>query len=196
METAAGSSSKPAPVFAPEPERSGPLLLEDETWGWDARTYSLRLTRLDDTGRQEFIRRETGINTDPFAARPDRPATFVTFLLELKNSGGGSLSLNPQNCWLFVGAIPEYPLDIPTLESYYRLMEQELPPAYRNAGRALLDRELVLAPGEAASGLLVYRAEIQRAKRFRVEVQLTLASGDVERYTASYRRVKKKNTRK
>ena len=57
-------------------------------------------------------------------------------------------------------------------------------------GRVLLAHTLSVAPGDSRHGLLVYRAIDPNTKRFKVDVQLVLPSGDVVRFSAPYRRIK------
>jgi hypothetical protein len=186
----AAPNTSPAATFVPESPPAGGPILDGERWTFGATGYTLRLERLDDATRQAFIRRTTGSATDPFATRPDRPGGYVSFLVELENHGEGSVSLNPQNCWLVDGRIPQYPLDLPTLQSSYEVLEQELPAAYRTAARALLDGEVVVEPGQRAAGLLVYRPLRERTKRFRVELQVTSPTGGVDHFAAAYRRTR------
>ena len=48
-----------------------------------------------------------------------------------------------------------------------------------------------MAPGERVSGLLVYHEVGPKTKRYRIDVQLNLPSGDVDKFFAPYRRLKK-----
>ena len=41
-------------------------------------------------------------------------------------------------------------------------------------------------------GLLIYREVEPKAKRFRLDVQLSLPDGEIARFSAPYRRLKKK----
>ncbi len=188
----AGRADKPAPVFVPDPPAEQPGVVEGETWTFDGGDYTVRVQRLDDAARLDYITDRTGIRLDPFAPRPDRPRSYPTFLVQLRNLGSGTLSLHPQNCWLVAGVVPDYPLDVPTIESSYAMLEQPMPPAFRNLDKVLLDGEKVVGTGQQVSGLLVYRPLKPRVKRFRVEVQVTTPSGGVNRFAASYRREKKK----
>jgi hypothetical protein len=57
---------------------------------------------------------------------------------------------------------------------------------------ALIEGARHLAPGERITALAVFRARDARAKRFHLEPQIVLPSGDVARLIAPYRRAKVK----
>ena len=98
-----------------------------------------------------------------------------------------------QNCWLMTDRREVlYPLGVDGLSRHYREVFRELPPAYERARDAVFEHSTTLGAGQRRRGLLVYRRFKPKTKRFRVELQLALGSGDIVRLAAPYRRAKKK----
>jgi hypothetical protein len=177
--------------FEPDTDEQASLLLEGNTWRARSDLYRVELQMLDNAGRMAFMKHQTGTEIDPFAARPDQPPSFYTFLLVVENRGEQTLMLHPQNCWLVAGkGRSEYPLDVDTIRSAYHTLQAELPASYEVVGQVLFQRERIIKPGETHMGLLVYRSPSPRLRRFVVEIPLTLPSGDVTTLKAPYRRLK------
>jgi hypothetical protein len=146
------------------------------------------LQLLDDAERRAYLQRATGRETDPFAAPAGAAPRFLTFVLLLEHTGEGRLVLEAQNCWLRgEGGLVLYPVGAEAAQAAYGVEGLEPAPAYAPALRAVLERSVVLEPGETVAGLLVYPSPKPRTKRFHVEVQLTTSSGDVVRMHAPYR---------
>ena len=72
----------------------------------------------------------------------------------------------------------------------FRVAGQELPRSYEKAFDAVLQNSLLLAAGSSKSGLLVFRLPHPKTKWLRVELVLTLPSGDIVRFVAPYQRRK------
>ncbi len=195
----AASKSKPKevqpPVFVPDLDRQGlpeGATLDGPTWTWSRPTYRVRLRKLEVEERQAYIRNHTGSPSDPFARQHGQSKGFLTFLLLIENLDSDYLIFQPQNSWLRSKHNKiEYPLDEGTIRSIYDLLEQEFPPAYEKAVRALLDGEKMFYRGEQVHGLLVYRLPDERVRQFTVDVKVTLDDGQAEEFTASYRALKK-----
>jgi hypothetical protein len=189
----AGSKEPMAPAdrFQPEVSAAGAPPLEGATWSLETDFFAARLAKLDDAARRAFLAQRTGSPTDPFAGRGDDPGEFLTFLLEIENRTSGSVVLQSQRCRLITNLREfRHPLDAPELESSYALLDRELPAAYRAVLPALLDGEVVLQPGQAASGLLVCRGVKANTRKFVVEVLVSTPDGAVAEFAAPYRRVK------
>lgn len=187
-----------APVFVPtpaDPPSAGQLRLEGQTWISAADEYTLRVQMIDDDQRRRYIEHVTGLATDPFAAPPDEPPRFLTFVVEIENHGAASLSFNPTSCWLTGSRATDVfsPYDMDQLGFDYRSEGLELPPAYAKAAGALLEHPRLVEPGQSVAGLLVYRALPPRTRKMQLDLQLSLANGDVVRVSAPYRRLKEKD---
>jgi hypothetical protein len=64
-------------------------------------------------------------------------------------------------------------------------------PAYDRSVTAVVPTTRTLYAGDSLTGLLVYRAFKPKTKRYRLDIQITTASGDVSKVTIPYRRIKK-----
>jgi hypothetical protein len=84
----------------------------------------------------------------------------------------------------------EQPVGMEALHGKFRSAGRELPAAYERVGRAFLEVESHVEPGDTVSGLLVYRAVGASTRRFWLDVPLTLPSGDWVRVRLPYRREK------
>lgn len=178
--------------FVPDPEAAQSMTLEGRTWSSVTPGVAMRLQRLTDDERVAYIEHVTGRRIDPFRS-PGEEGSFETFLVEVENLGDGGLSFNPHDCWLSAGQREVlFPLGIEDLGTLYRQMDGDLPEAYNVARPALLDQRTMVPRNGSVAGLLVYRGLETRAKRFRVDVKLTLGNGDVLRANAAYRRGSKK----
>jgi hypothetical protein len=67
----------------------------------------------------------------------------------------------------------------------------DLGPAYERSLVAVVPTSRMLDPGEMLAGLLVYRAFKPSTRRYRLDIQITTATGDVAWISAPYRRMKK-----
>lgn len=181
------------PRFEPDSSAEGAPELNGSTWLLEGEDYAIRLQKIDEAERLAFIQRSTGLATDPFAGRPDRPPRFLSFLLEVENRTAGELALNPLDCWVMTNRKRiETPLGLTDLSFEYQVAGADLPPAYEHVGRVLLTYPVTVEAGGSLHGLLIYRAVEPKTKRFHVDVQLVLPNGDVVRLAAPYRRVKVK----
>ena len=182
--------------IVPDGERASEAALEGSTFVFENDAFRARLKQIDDAGRQAFFREKTDAVVDPFAADP-RSRGFVTFLLELESKTEGSLVFQPQNCQIKTNRTEiELPLDLPTIEASFSVMDREMPPAYRQVRPALFDGERVLRYGEKATGLLVFRGLDPKTRKLGVEIQLTTPRGEVTGFTVPYVRAPKKKPRK
>jgi hypothetical protein len=188
----AEARDKPRPEFEPDVSASGAPPYENSTWILRSPHFVASLERLDDQQRWEFLQQRTKASADPFIASHDSPSGFVTFLLKIESRAEGSLVLHPERCRLITNLKEfRHPLDVATIETSFALLERDVPPAYRAVGPALLDGVVILAPGQKASGLLVYRGFKPGTRSFVVEILVTNPQGEVEEFQAPYRRVKK-----
>jgi hypothetical protein len=177
----------PLAGHVPDTTRPATMQLAGSAWEHRGAGFAVRLRQLDDEERRELLRRVAGSETDPFATAGDRPPRFATFLLEIQNSGQPWLALHRENLWLVTESNRiEHPLGLERITADYGIIGSELPPAYERIRPALVDETWSLAPGDRAEGLLVYPAVPAKTKRFRIDVQVTLANGDVVRISAPY----------
>jgi hypothetical protein len=141
-----------------------------------------------------YIKHVTGLEVDPFLGPPDAAPRYISFILEVENRGEDSLGFHPRNCWLSSNksADTQTPMALSDLSFDFRTLSVPFPGSFEKIGPALLEQSVTVAPGESVAGLLVYRAIDERAKRFSVDVQLALPSGDVVRFSAPYRKIKEK----
>jgi hypothetical protein len=175
----------------PAPDRESTGFIEDGAWIDDGPGYGVRLRLVDEAERLAYLERTTGQRIDPFATPPDRPPRYLSFLLELSNSGSSPLHLQSQSAWLHAGnAEILNPIGIEGLASAARAVDRAPPEAWEHARGAVLEHAITVPPGETLSGLLVYRRFTSDAKRFRVEIQFTLPTGELARFIAPYRRRK------
>jgi hypothetical protein len=191
LSTAAAEKQKKEYAFVPDPQADGAAMLTGSTWVGLGPGFTLRLQRVDETQRQAYIEKVTGAATDPFATPPDQEPRFLSFLMQLENNGAGSLVFRSAQCWLVTNKAEHLnPVGMDTLRASYAVMEAEISPAYERVGSAFLPSDRTLAPGESMAGLLVYNMIKAGTRRYKVDIQITTASGDVVPVTAPYRRVK------
>ncbi len=187
----AANSAKPVPVaqFEPDTDAPGLGLLQGSTWVGDEATWKIWIKQLDDVERLNFIERTTGLAIDPFAGRPDQPPAYHTFLVVLENRGSAVLSFNPQSCWLKTNRSKVLlPRGLADLSFSYRITGRVLPAAYERVQDALLERAVLVAPGERVSGLLIYDRVERKTKRWNLGLRLTLPNGERVAFNAPYRR--------
>jgi hypothetical protein len=179
-------------VFVPDPGADGAAILSGATWTATGPDFTLRVQRIGEDERRAFIEKITGSPTDPFASPPDRPPGFVTFVMELENNGAGNLVFRSQQCWLVTDRNEIlHPIGMEGLRARYGLVGREMGPAYDRSVTAVVPTTRTLYAGDSLTGLLVYRAFKPKTKRYRLDIQITTASGDVSRVTIPYRRIKK-----
>jgi hypothetical protein len=177
-------------TFEPHAAEGAPPI-HGETWDLSTAGYSIRLQQLDEEERQAYIKKVTGLPTDPFAGRPDVPPRFLSFLLEIENRLPGAIDLNPLNCWLMTNKKQiETPIGMTDLSFDYRMAGADMPPAYETVNAVILSHHTVVESNNSMHGLLVYRALKPKTKSYTVEIQVTLPDGNVSKMTAPYRRAK------
>jgi len=180
-------------VFEADPTEEGAALLSGETWIGMGHGFTLRLQRIDAEQRLAFIKARTGVATDPFASPPGQPDRFVGFVMQLENNGGNTLNFRSQQAWMITDKNEHNnPIGIDTLRSSYSVMGGEMSSAYERVTQAFIPSGLSLAGGESTAGVLMYRRFKSKTKRFKIEIQLTTADGEVSTVTATYRRRKLK----
>jgi hypothetical protein len=187
----AGAKAPPLP-YVPE-DLPGSPPREGEAWTYATESAVARLERIDDATRLAFIESVSGFQIDPFVAGPTRTKEYVTFRLDLENRSKGVLNFQPLNCRIYAPGQNGWrgPYDLPALQSAFEVFEQEFPPAYRHAAKAMFDGGVMLGPGEKRSGLLVFPAVEARRTAFRVEVGWTTVDARSESFEVAYRRPKK-----
>ncbi len=183
----AASRSGVPPAWEPDRDAPGAPRFAAGSWEVEHPAFRARLRPVSSAERLDYIRRRTGVEVDPFAARPAAEAVFVSWVLEVESRSSAVLSLEPGAC-LLVGPDRELrtPLDLASIEAAYGAADQPLPPVYGRVRPALLDGSVLLRPGDRAEGLLVYRVP-RSLKRFQVEVSLTTAAGERVGFSAPHR---------
>jgi hypothetical protein len=180
------------PVYDPDPTQADAGRLEGETWSRESATVGIALTRIDDATRTGFIRRRTGLEFDPFMTSPGAGRGFVTFHILVENRGETRVVFEPQACRLETSyRDSEGPIDYPTLVTAFDMTGRAVPPDLERIRAAIPDGQIVLERGEKRDGLLVFRGADPKAKRFHVEVGVTVTSGDRFGFVAHYKKRKK-----
>ena len=190
--TFAAKSPPPLPVFVPDSDAKGAAPIEGDAWVSEGPHHAMVLKRLEDEDRQAYLERNVGLAADPFAGPPGEPARFISFLLAIENRGSDALLFNPLKAWLKSHNMVSTPIRMSDLSFDYRVAGAELPPAYLRVRSALLEMPVTVESGQAVSGLLVFRAVGPKTRRFTVDVDFVLPSGDAVRLSAAYRRLTKK----
>jgi hypothetical protein len=181
------------PRFVPDVEKVEELVLQGSTWTYGGETFAINLRRVNDQERLNYIERMTGVAIDPFATRPGYDPRFMSFLLVIENNGEGSIGFNALDSWLKTNHSQlETPLGVTDLSFAYHTSGRDFPAAYERVGRVMLDGSRTIQPGASLSGLLIYHVVEPTTRRFIVDVDLVLPTGDVEKFSAPYRREKKK----
>lgn len=179
------------PRFEPDTAAPDAPPLDRETWRITTDGYEIVLRRLDADERRAFIRRTAATDVDPFATTGEDDAGFPTFFLLIGNRSDEPLAFQSDKVWLKTNhAQLHLPLGLDELGTTYRLSGRELPAAYERVAPALLTGSRMLAPGEEAVGLVVFRQVEPQTKSFRVEIDLVAGDGEVIRFAAPYRRAK------
>jgi len=176
-------------VFLPNPEFDGAAMLNGSTWVSTGPDFRIELQRIGEQDRRDFIEKVTNSATDPFASPPGERPGYLTFIMRLENQGAGELVMRSQQCWLITDHNEYlYPISMEGLRGRYGVVGREPGAAYERSVSAVFPTTLLLNPGESRAGLLVYRAFKPKTRRFRLDIQLITASGEVSRITAPYRR--------
>lgn len=180
-------------VFEPDPTAEGAALLSGSTWIAAGAGFTLRLQQITPRQRLEFIEKRTGVATDPFASPPGQPDRFLAFVLQLQNNGGDTLTFRSQQAWMITDKNEHNnPLGMDTLRSNFSVMGGEMSPAYERVTQAFIPSSANIAGGESMVGVLIYRQFKATTKRFKIEIKLTTADGEVSTVTTPYRRRKLK----
>jgi hypothetical protein len=181
-----------------EPDDSGKVsaFLEEGAWIEEGPGIAVRLRLLGEAERLEYLEKTTGYRIDPYGTPPDQDPRYLSFLLEITNTGNGPLMFQSQSAWLRAGTQIQSPLGIDGLSSTYKVVEMKMSPAYERARPAILEGSATIHPDESVKGILVYRMVKERTKKFFIELQLTLPNGDAFRTHSPFRAVKKKKKSK
>lgn len=196
---AAGGAAESTAVARFEPDADGETTgaLQGTTWVGGGPTWKIWVKQLDPAERLNFIERTTGLTIDPYAGRPDEPPAYHTFLVVIENDGPTGLSFNPQSAWIKTNKNKVLlPRGLADLSFNYRVTGRELPVAYENVQDALFERAVSVAPGDTASGLLIYNRVQKKTKRWNLGLRVTLSDGERAAFNAPYRRtdLKKKGS--
>ncbi len=181
-------------VYDPDPAQTGAGKLQGETWSKESPSAALWLTRIDEATRTTFLRRRAGMELDPFMAAPGRAegGGFIAFHVLVENRSEARLVFQPQACrlqtsWKDVQA----PMDLPTIWAAFEMADRAPPKGIERIRAAIIDGEVVLAPGEQRDGLLIFHAFDPGVKRFQVDVGATLTRGEGFSFSAFYKKRKK-----
>jgi len=179
--------------FVPDADADRAPVLHGSTWVTEGPSFAIRLQLLTEAERQAYIEKATGLQIDPFASPPGKQTHFISFLLQIENHGESALEMNPIHCWLKTnkGEL-QIPLGLNDLGFLYRVAGGDLPPAYVRVKPALMENTKTIHAGGSIHGLLIYREVEPITRNYRVDVQLSLPSGDTERFSAPYRRLRKR----
>jgi hypothetical protein len=186
----AGDAAGPV-VYDPDPSPKGAGHLTGETWGKIGPTAAIRLTRIDDTTRTNYIVRRTGLERDPFMTSPEHATGFFSFHVLVENLSETRMVFQPQNCRLTTSwKDSSAPIDLPAIWTAYEINNRPLPKGLEKIRAALIDGELVLGPGEKRDGLLVYKAIDPQTKKYQIDISATLTDGQAFAFTAFYKKRK------
>jgi hypothetical protein len=190
--TLALAGAPPGPVvYDPDPVPKGAGHLAGETWGKIGPTAAIRLTRIDDATRTNYILRRTGLEHDPFKASPEHAVGFFSFHILIENLTETRMVFQPQSCRLTTSwKDSSGPIDLPTIWTAYEINNRPLPPNLERIRTALIDGEVVLGPGEKRDGLLIYKAIDPQTKKYQIDVTATLTDGQAFTFSAFYKKRK------
>lgn len=188
---AAKSSGLPV-VYDPDPAQPGAGVLQNETWSKESPTAALWLTRIDEETRRGFVRRRTGLTSDPFMATPGRDnGGFLAFHVLIENRGETRLVFQPQSCRLQTSWKDfQAPLDLPTILAAFEIVDRKAPEGIEKIRSAILDGEVVLGPGEQRDGLFLFHTPNPPPKRFQIDMAATLTRGEEFAFSAFYKKRK------
>jgi hypothetical protein len=178
-------------IYDPDPSQKGAGHLSGETWGKIGPTAAIRLTRIDDTTRTNYIVRRTGLERDPFLTSPEHPTGFFSFHVLVENLSETRMVFQPQNCRLTTSwKDSSAPIDLPAIWTAYEINNRPLPKGLEKIRTALIDGEIVLGPGEKRDGLLIYKAIDPKTKKYQIDISATLTDGQPFNFTAFYKKRK------
>ena len=182
-----GAAATPMPGFLADPLDGNGEVDDDGSIEFAAGGVALRLTPLDDEARWRWLQERAGAPSDPFGGRPGSTPRYLSFLAEIRNDTAGVVVFNAGRIWLSGGGAEILrPLDLAALQSAYAIHDRDMPPAYERAGAALLRQDDLLQAGERREGLLVFSRFQKDVRGFRMDIPLTLGSGDPVEFTAAW----------
>ncbi len=175
----------PMQGFLPDPIDSNGRVRDDGSIEFAAGGVVLRLTPLDGEARWAWLRDRVGAPVDPFGERPGDEPTYLTFLVELRNDTANLVLFNAGRIWLSGGGAEIlHPLDLAAMHSAYALHDRDMPPSYERAGAALLRSDDMIQSGDRREGLLLFTRFRKDVNGFRMDIPLTLGSGDPIEFNA------------
>lgn len=179
-------------VYDPDPGQPGAGTLEGETWSKDSPTASLWLTRIDEATRSAFVQRRSGLTLDPFLSTPGRTTGgFLAFHVLVENKTATRMVFQPQACRMQTSWKDfQAPLDLPTIMAVFAMADRPLPANIERIRSAIIDGEVVLAPGERRDGLFIFHTVEPPPKRFQIDVGATLTRGEPFGFSAYYKKRK------
>lgn len=180
-------------VYDPDPSQPGAGTLSGETWSKDAPNASLWLTRIDEATRSTFVQRRAGITIDPFMSTPGRTSGgFLAFHVLVENKTETRMVFQPQACRMQTSWKDfQSPLDLPTIMAVFAMADRPLPVNIERIRSAIIDGEVVLAPGERRDGLFIFHTVEPPPKTFQIDVGATLTRGEPFAFSAFYKKRKK-----
>ncbi len=183
--------------YEPDDSKEISAYLADKTWVEQGPDCEIRVRMLSDAERLAFMEKTTGYRIDPYATPPNQEPRFISLLLEIENrSEADQIYFQSQSAWLRAGAQIQNPLGIDGLSSSYAVVEMEMGSAYEAARPAIMEGSSTIVAGETKRGILIYRKVKDRTKKFFLELQLTMPTGELMRVTAPYRLIKKSKKEK
>jgi len=179
-------------VYDPDTAQPGAGKLEGETWSKESESAGIWLTRIDEETRKGFVRRRSGLMSDPFMASPGHDTGgFIAFHVLVENRTEDRLVFQAQACRLQT-SWKEYqaPLDLPTIMAIFEMSERKVPEGIERIRSAIFDGEVVLKRGERRDGLFIFHALNPPPKRYQVDIGATLSGGDAFAFSAFYKKRK------
>ena len=177
----------PMQGYLPDPLDGNGRVADDGSIEFAAGGVMLRLTPLDSEARWRWLRDRVGAPTDPFGEKPGAEPMYLTFLVELRNDTANLVLFNSGRIWLSGGSAEIlHPLDLAAMHSAYALHDREMPPSYERAGTALLRSDDMIPSGDRREGLLLFTRFRKDVKGFRMDIPMTLGSGDPIEFTAAW----------
>lgn len=188
------AKAPPAPiVYDPDPAQPGAGTLQGETWSKESDTAGLWLTRIDEATRTTFVQRRSGLELDPFMSAPGRTTGgFLAFHVLVENRTETRMVFQPQSCRMQTSWKDfQAPLDLPTIMAVFAMADRPLPAGIERIRSAIIDGEVVLAPGERRDGLFIFHTYDPPPKRFQIDVGATMTRGEPFGFSAFYKKRKK-----
>jgi len=177
--------------YEPDDSKEISAYLVDKTWVEQGPDCEIRVRMITEAERLAFMVKTTGYRIDPYASPPDQEPRFISLLLEIENRSEGQIYFQSQSAWLRAGTQIQNPLGIDGLSSTYAVVEMEMGSAYEAVRPAIMEGSSTIVAGETKRGILIYRKVKDRTKKFYLEMQLTMPTGELMRVTAPYRLIKK-----